>query len=181
MKITYTGRQVDLSKGELAKIEAKFGKVAKLLDGRDEREAHVVLSQERRQHKAEVIVRYHDNQLTGSGAGPDLFTACHGAIEKLEKQAIKVRTKWRDTKRTSRTAAAPVKDLPLEVEAPPASEKKKRIYRITNHARRKPITLDEAMMEMEKDLDYLVYRDASTERTSVLVRRRDGNFDLVEG
>lgn len=181
MKITYTGRQVDLSKGQLARIEAKFKKIAKLLDGRDEREAHVVLSQERHQHKAEVIVRYHDNQLTGKGEDPDLFTACHGAIEKLEKQAIKVRTKWRDTKRTSRAAVAPVKEMPQAVEAPPPSEAKARIYRITAHVRRKPITLDEAILEMEKDVDYLAYRDAGTERTSVLIRRRDGNLDLIEG
>ena len=33
---------------------------------------------------------------------------------------------------------------------------------------------------MEKDRSYLVYRDAETERVSVLVRRVDGHFDLVE-
>jgi putative sigma-54 modulation protein len=43
------------------------------------------------------------------------------------------------------------------------------------------MTLDEAVMEMEKNRDYLVYRDAETDRVSVLVRRRDGHFDLVEG
>jgi len=35
-------------------------------------------------------------------------------------------------------------------------------------------------MEMEKGNDYLVYRDALTSRVAVLVRRRDGNFDLIE-
>jgi hypothetical protein len=34
---------------------------------------------------------------------------------------------------------------------------------------------------MDKSRDYLVYRDAKSDRVSVLVRRRDGNFDLVEG
>jgi hypothetical protein len=33
---------------------------------------------------------------------------------------------------------------------------------------------------MEFDRDYFVYRDAATDRVSVLIRRRDGNFDLVE-
>jgi hypothetical protein len=40
--------------------------------------------------------------------------------------------------------------------------------------------LDEALLEMEKGRDYLVYRDAQTDRVAVLVRRRDGDFDLVE-
>jgi putative sigma-54 modulation protein len=35
-------------------------------------------------------------------------------------------------------------------------------------------------MAMEKKGDYVVYRDAETDRVSVLVRRRDGHFDLVE-
>jgi putative sigma-54 modulation protein len=42
------------------------------------------------------------------------------------------------------------------------------------------MTLDEAMLEMEKDRDYMVYRDAETDRLAVLVRRRDGHFDLVQ-
>jgi hypothetical protein len=28
--------------------------------------------------------------------------------------------------------------------------------------------------------DYVVYRDAETDRVNVLIRRRDGNFDLIE-
>jgi putative sigma-54 modulation protein len=66
---------------------------------------------------------------------------------------------------------------PTETDA--ETEPERRIYRV-NHQRRKPMTLDEALMEMEKERDYLVYRDAETDRVSVLVRRRDGHFDLVE-
>jgi putative sigma-54 modulation protein len=42
------------------------------------------------------------------------------------------------------------------------------------------MTLDEALIEMEKARDYLVYRDTETGRVNVLMRRRDGHFDLVE-
>jgi hypothetical protein len=46
------------------------------------------------------------------------------------------------------------------------------------------MTLDEALLEMDKNRDYLVYRDAAREKQgeglSVLVRRRDGHFDLIE-
>ena len=42
------------------------------------------------------------------------------------------------------------------------------------------MTLEEAVIEMEDDRDYLVYRDADKQCVSVLVRRRDGNFDLIE-
>ena len=55
-----------------------------------------------------------------------------------------------------------------------------RVYRVDNNQRHKPMTLDEAILEMEKERDYLVYRDVENDRLSVLMRRRDGHFDLVE-
>jgi putative sigma-54 modulation protein len=178
MKITYTGRQVELVPGQLKKIEAQFAKVGKLLDGREEKEAHVILSLERHLHQAEITVNYHNHQLVGIGSNADLTTAIHSAIEKLEKQSIKVRAKWRDTKRTPRKeteAAAP--EPAAEPEEP---ETQRHVNRINHHERRKPMTLDEALLQMEKGADYMVYRDAVTSRVAVLVRRRDGNFDLIE-
>jgi ribosome hibernation promoting factor len=183
MKITYTGRQVELAPAQLKKLEARFAKIGKLLDGKRECEAHVILSLERHLHHAEATVNYFNHQLVGLGSSTDLFTAIHSAAEKLEKQAVKARTKWRDTKRTPHKAAAEV-----EAEQPAAEEEvaeeagpERRVFRINHHQKRKPMTLDEAILEMDKNRDYLVYRDAQTDRISVLLRRRDGNFDLVEG
>ncbi|HUJ22606.1 MAG TPA: ribosome-associated translation inhibitor RaiA [Bryobacteraceae bacterium] len=181
MRITYTGRQVELAPAQLRKIQAQFTKIGKLLDGRDEREAHVILSHERHLHRAEVSVNYHNHPLVGIGENADLFTAIHAAVAKLEKQAIKVRAKWRDTKRTPRkTAAVETEAGRRSAEAPAEGAEEKSIFRINHHQYRKPMTLEEALLEMEKDRDYLVYRDAETDRLAVLVRRRDGNFDLVE-
>ncbi|MFN7993508.1 MAG: ribosome-associated translation inhibitor RaiA [Bryobacteraceae bacterium] len=179
MKITYTGRQVELAPAQLKKIEAQFAKVGRLLDGREEREAHVIVSLERHLHQAEITVNYHSHPLVGVGSSVDLFTAINSAVEKLEKQAIKVRAKWRDTKRVPRKeeAAAPPEPTP---EPETEAETARQIFRINHHERRKPMTLDEAVLEMEKGKDYLVYRDAVTDRIAVLLRRRDGNFDLVE-
>lgn len=181
MKIHYTGRQVELAPAQLRKIEAAFAKVGKLLDGREEEEAHVVLSTERHLNHVEVTVNYHNHSLVGIGSASDLFTAIHDAVEKLEKQALKVRTKWRDSKRVPRkgeeTEEEAGSEAEVEGEAEPAPAE---VLRVNHHQKRKPMTLDEALLEMEKGIDYLVYRDAATDRVSVLVRRRDGNFDLVE-
>ena len=180
MKITYTGRQVELVPAQFKKLEAQFAKLGKLLDGKREGDAHVVLSLERHLHHAEVTVNYYNHALVGIGSNSDLFTAIHSAAEKLEKQLLKAQTKWRDSKR------APRKGTELEAEAAPASEPEpqaeaaRRIFRVNHHQRRKPMTLEEAVLEMEKDRSYLVYRDSETDRVNVLLRRVDGNFDLVE-
>jgi putative sigma-54 modulation protein len=178
MKIAYTGRQVELAPAQLRKLQSRFSKIGKLLDGRRECEAHVILSLERRTHQAEVTINYYGQQLVGLGSSSDMFTAIHSAAEKLEKQAVKAREKWRDNKRAPREALAEP-EVPVEKGAEPEAER--RVYRVNHHQKRKPITLEEAMLVMEQKRDYLVYTDAETDRVSVLVRRPDGHFDLVEG
>jgi putative sigma-54 modulation protein len=184
MKITYTGRQVELAPAQLKKLEAQFSKIGKLLDGKRECESHVVLSMERHLQRAEATVNYFGHQLVGIGSSNDLFTAIHSAAEKLEKQAVKARTKWRDTKRSPRKASseaeAEAPEVPAEPESEPEAGAGRRVYHVNHHQKRKPMTLDEALLEMDKNRDYLVYRDAQTDRIAVLVRRRDGDYDLVE-
>ena len=183
MKITYTGRQVELKPAELKKLEARFAKIGKLLDGKREAEAHVILSIERHLHQAEATVNYYGHQLAGEGSSTDLFMAIHSAAEKLEKQAVKARTKWRDNKRTPRKSASEAEteatqpEVEVEAEAGAASER--RVYHVGHHKKRKPMTLEEALLEME-NRDYVVYLDAETDGVNVLVRRRDGHFDLIE-
>jgi putative sigma-54 modulation protein len=183
MKITYTGRQVELAPAELKKLEARFAKIGKLLDGKRECEAHVILSLERHLHHAEATIHYFNHQLVGLGSSAKLFEAIHGAAEKLEKQAVKTRTKWRDNKREPRKAGA---EAPLArraakgPEPEPEAEPDHLIYHVEDHKKRKPMTLDEAVLQLGEKRDYMVYRDAQTDRVMMLVRRRDGNFDLVE-
>lgn len=103
MKVTYTGRQVDLSPAQSAKLTAEFEKIGKLLDnGLGEAGAHVVLKHERHLNNVEITVPYHHHDLVGEGSDSDLFTAIHDAVGKLEKQALRVREKWRDSKRVPR-------------------------------------------------------------------------------
>jgi len=104
MKVTYTGRHIELSKvlspEQSLKLTAEFDKIGKLLDnGRGEAQAHVILAHERLTNNVEITVPYHHHELVGHGSHADLFSAFHAALDKLEGQAIKVRGKWRDGKR----------------------------------------------------------------------------------
>jgi len=194
MKITYTGRQVELAPAQTKKLQTQFSKIGKLLDGRRECEAHVVLSIERHLHRAEATINYYNHQLVGLGASADLFTAIHAAAGKLEKQAVKTREKWRDTRRAPREEGKEVEAAPA-VPAKPAKvrgrrvdaktmdqlpEAEQQVYRVDHHKKRKPMTVEEAVLDLDKSRDYVVYRDAQTGKTTVLIRRRDGHLDMVE-
>ena len=108
MKVTYKGMPHALPPKVQQKLDGKFAKIAKLLDGRGEREAHVIVTQERRMCCAEITLQFHDHKLVGKGSDADLFTALSMALEKLDSQAVKQRTKWRAThRRNGRGREAP--------------------------------------------------------------------------
>lgn len=183
MKITYTGIKQELSPKFQRKLDGKFAKLSKLLEKRGEIEAHVVVTVVRHLNKAEITVPYYEHELIGVGSDPDVFTAVSTALEKLEAQAVKNRGKRREKhrrkdelapKEAKASKAAPPEPAPAETSAPV------NVFRVNHHDQRKPMTLDEAILEMEEDRDYMVYRDAEREKVTVLVRRRDGHFDLIE-
>jgi putative sigma-54 modulation protein len=179
MKVHYTGKLEKLSPALERKLTARFGKLGKLLDRKSEKEAHVILTSERHLHRAEITVNWYDRPLVGVESAKDSYTALVNAIDNLEKQILKLRARWRDTKRGS---GARLKNAPLVEAAPPPSpeETGAQVFRVNNRAARKPMTVEEALLEFDERHDYLVYQDSDTDRTSVLVRRRDGNFDLIE-
>jgi len=195
MKITFTGKQDKLNASQERKLALAFARLSQLLEQRGEKGAQVILSTQRHLQHAEVRLNFYNNTLVGAGAAADQFTAIMDATGKVEKQAIKTRGKWRETKRATpsrktRAMAAPVEVAP-EVAAPPtsgkarkvatsASPKPSKVVKANAKANGKPMTVDEALMVMEDNRDYLVYRDAGTDKMNVLIRRRDGKVDLVE-
>jgi putative sigma-54 modulation protein len=179
VKVTYKGIQQDLPPKLQQKLDAKFSKLSKLLERRGEKEAHVIVTSERHLHRAEITLQFYDHQLVGIGSDSDLFNAVSAALTKLEKQAVKHRSKWREKAR--RTEPKIKTETAGKTREAASAEQSRRIYRVNHHERRKPITLEEAMLQMESGLNYLVYRDADKDRTSVLIRRSDGHYDLIEG
>ncbi|HUA21400.1 MAG TPA: ribosome-associated translation inhibitor RaiA [Bryobacteraceae bacterium] len=197
MNISYTGKYEALPPKQRARLEAKLQKLSKMLERRGEKEMHVILTQERFLHKVEITVNAWDHAIVGIGSGADPVVAANDAADKLEKQLLKLRNKWRDTKRSKDkeaeaeqgagvVAAAPPKNAKSAWPAPsaaPAAKNaaRKKVFRV-NHSdgSSKPMTLEEAMLELEESQDYLVYRDAQTDRVTVLMRRADGHFDLIE-
>ena len=115
MKVSYKGVKQELPSKIQEKLDAKFSKLSKLLERRGEREAHVVVTTERHLHKAEITLPFYDHQLVCVGSDSDLFTALSMALDKLEKQAVKLRDKWREKKRradSKNTASEPAEIFP---------------------------------------------------------------------
>lgn len=200
MKVIYTGKTKEFTPQLERKVTAKLSKLGKMIDRRGEHDAHLFHQQERHLHKVEVKMNFYDQAMCGAGADGDLLAAVTQAVDKLEKQLVKHRTRWRDTKRDPKatreskeqwgtpgeaaSAAAPA--APAARKAPKTKSASsagaaRRIYKVAHGIGQKPMSLEEAVIAMDDDVDYVVYRDSDRDRMSVLLRRRDGNFDLIEG
>jgi putative sigma-54 modulation protein len=198
MKLIVSGKTKEFTPEVQEKFSLKLGKLSKLIERRGEREAHVIHHMERHLHKIEVVMNLYDHQVAVNGSNTDLDSALTDAATKLEKQVVKMRTKWRTTHRDAKgvrsnkeawdkeaepvvTAAKPVKaKLNGNGQKSLSGPGKPKIFRVNYDEDRKPMTIDEAVMEMESGGHYTVFRNSQKNCLSVLVRRGDGNFDLIE-
>ncbi|MGI8962110.1 MAG: ribosome hibernation-promoting factor, HPF/YfiA family [Bryobacteraceae bacterium] len=193
MKLIYSGKPKEFTPELERKMDAKVAKLSKMIEQRGEREAHVTHRMERHLHKVEIVTNFYDHSLIGEAADADVATAFHQAVENLEKQVVKLRSRWRDTHRDPKSVRAnkqgwesnaapegqnPAENANAEVNAG-AAQPKPKIFRV-DYDGRKPMTIEEALLEMETQVDYVVYRDSDRDCLSVLVRRSDGSFDLIE-
>lgn len=192
MKLIYSGKTKEFTPELQEKVEGKLSKLSKHVEQRGEREAHISHQVVRHLHNICLEVKFYDHNVVAEGSNGDLEAAVCEAIEKLEAQILKLRDRWRDTHRDPKAvrnskenwdqpaAANGSVKAAVEPAVNGSNGKKPRIFRVTPQNGQKPMTVEEAMLEMESSDPYVVYRDADRDCVSVLVRRSDGNFDLIQ-
>jgi putative sigma-54 modulation protein len=190
MKLIYSGKTKDFTPELEEKITAKLKKLSKLSERVEQREVHLIHRAERHVHKVEITMNLPDHQLIGEGSDPDLSTSVAQALEKLGKQLLKCQARWRNTnaKEVRSSKESWETEAPVESSAPVKASKasvngtgrRPKIFHVNYTENRKPMTLEEAMLEMDEQTDYVVYRDSHRNCLSVLVKRPDGNYDLIE-
>ena len=188
MNVTYTGKHGDFTPEQQRKLDVKFGRLSKMIDPKgDDKQAHVIVTTERHLTHAKLTVNYYDKQVIGLGSGSDLFAGLTNAVDKVEDQLRELREKWRDNHREPKDRAlVGASDVAARMDSqergavsPGEEPEAQKVFRIDHHERRKPMTLEEAMLAID-GRDYVVYRDADKDCVSVLIRRKDGHFDLIE-
>jgi putative sigma-54 modulation protein len=169
MQIMVTFRQVEPSEGLRRHAEEKIQRIHKFL--RRPIEAHVTLSVVKRRHIAEVQLSAKHLNLTATEETGDLYSAIDLAMTKLERQVKKHVAKRKNHKGSID---------PTAVTAGPGFERTARLIR-TRRVAVKPMTLDEAVVQLRlQKAEFLVFKNAANEALTVIYRRKDGHFGLVE-
>jgi putative sigma-54 modulation protein len=176
MKIEYTGRNFTLSPAIKKHTTEHLSRIEDVLNGAVK--AHVILSVEKHhRHLAEVIINWHDRALTSTADTTDMYTSVARAVDRLRRQALKVKGKIIDRKHhaLATSAVAPSPTPPVQPTAPAPRIIRSRRYSV------KPMTPEEAVLRVsEAPEQFLVFRDAETDRIGVVYKRKDGNYGLIE-
>lgn len=179
MKIEFTGRHVEVTPAIRSHVESHFKKIEHIFNDSTAR-AHVIIDVEKGRHTGEIILSWRDHTLTTRVTNKDMYQALTRAIDKLEKQALKLKKKIIDSKQNSRKTRAAKTASPAEEAVADATGKRPRIILARRYAV-KPMTPEEAALRLSENSDqFIVFRDAETDRVGVLYKRKDGNFGLIE-
>ena len=176
MKFEYTGRHVEVSPAIRKHVEDHFKKLDHLFNNSGT-STHVIIAVEKNRQMGELVVHWRDHTLTAKDTNIDMYMALTRAITKIEKQALKLKKKIIDRKQGAKRTAvvAPEPDGRLEATPRPPRIIAARRYTV------KPMTAEEAALRLSGEADqFLVFRDADTERLGVIYKRKDGNYGLIE-
>ena len=99
MRLAITGRQVDITPGLRQLIEKRLAKLERILNDRAV-SAIVTLTKEKYRHVAELVVHAKgDHILTGLGQGNTWPLSIRQAVDKVERQATTLKSRWTEGKR----------------------------------------------------------------------------------
>ena len=198
MNVEYTGRQYEITPITRKQVEGGLEKIQKILGTF---ETHVILSTEKRRYIAEITVMVRNHApIVGLAEAQEMNTAIGGALDKIERQAVKYKTRWKSKKRQARkkmelsgesqqepTIAIAVNGdlttaVPVKVHSFPSRVRvtETHVTKSSDSVSYKPLTLEEAVKEAEfRDREVFVFRDLEG-RVKVLHRKRDGKMELIE-
>jgi putative sigma-54 modulation protein len=205
VNVEYTGRHYVVTPAIRKEVETGLTKLRKILG--DKFETKVILAVEKHRHKAEITISPRNGPLVGLAQAKDMAIAVNEALDHLEKQAVKYKTRWQSKKRSARKSEevkkwnghSPQPQMQPEealtkvgltektavavvVHRYPAVARTTEVHLVRSDeaVSMRPMTLEEAIKEAHfRDRDVFVFRDPKG-KVMVLHRTRDGKMELIE-
>ncbi|MBQ6488428.1 MAG: ribosome-associated translation inhibitor RaiA [Solobacterium sp.] len=172
MRFEIIGKNITITDLMRSKIEKKLSALEKYLLIDSDTKARVVARVYPNSQKIEVTIPTKVGILRSEVTHEDLYAAIDIAVDKLEDQLRRQKTRLNRRHRESLAEAF------LE-EAAEAEEKIVPVKTKTIQATK--LDLDEAIMQMElSSHDFYIYTDEDTGRISVVYLRNDGDYGVIE-
>lgn len=169
MKYTIRGQKLEVTDAIRDYAVSKIDKMEKYFENPDEVSVKVVFSIRGREQKVEITINGINFDLRSEVSHSDMYAAIDLAVDKLEQQMRKFKSKLMSKERVEIVYDDIIDDDDLEEVV-----KRKKVYL-------KPMDEEEAIMQMELlGHTFFVFKDIKTEKVNVLYKRLDGAYGVIE-
>ena len=174
MKKIITGRKVEVSDKLREQVEKKLGKLDKFFQ--EDSEMQVTFSEQKNVITVEVTVFDGSTLSRAEEKNEDKYVALDKIVDVLERQIRKNKTNLEKRLRARSITPPPYWDSIEEEEEEPEFK----IIRSKRYSL-KPMSPEEAVLEMNMlGHDFFIFKDAETFDTSIVYKRKNGGYGLIE-
>ncbi len=173
MKVTSSGKGMKIGKDLQGKIEEKIGKFGRYFG--DDATATVKVRPEKDQVRMEITFHVQNHFYRGETTAEDAVTALDLAVEVMEGQIRKHKTKLEKRMRDNSAIKEYFKNQTIE-EAQSVSKiiKRKKFDLI-------PMDAEEATLQMEMlGHSFLLFLNMENDKVNLVYKRKDGDYGLIE-
>jgi putative sigma-54 modulation protein len=163
MEVHFTGRHYEIAPELREYVARKLEKITNI----DDRigEVRVILTAESYRQIAEMKLAVHGREFVGTGESADMYASVDEVAEKLAEQLKRFKSRRIERNRRNGGRGHPAAEITLrEKHAPPI-----------------PLSVEEALAQLDEDGgEVLVFENSANRKTTVLYRRDDGTYGLIE-
>jgi len=176
MEIVIHGDKIKVTESMSDYINKKMEKLEKYLKNNDEIRANVIVRVRNNNQIVEITIPLKSFILRSEESKEDFYAAVDKAIEKLERQIRKNKTRL-TTKKLKNVYEFDFSDITIEEDED--TDKKNILKRKKIEV--KPMDEEEAILQMELlGHQFYVYKDSNSDKVCVVYKRKDGNYGVIE-
>ena len=173
MKITYTERKCNLRDNFKQRVEKKLSKFDKIFS--DEAQAFVVVTVDKNSQTVEITIRDKSMVYRAEKTMPEMNDALDKCVDVLGRQLRKNKSRLE-----KRLRQGSLEELVAPVDEPAVVEEEDYTVVRTKDIPVKPITVDEAILQMNMvGHKFFMFTNAETGEVNVVYLRDDGNYGLL--
>lgn len=172
MKFLIRGDKVKVTESIKKYAQSKLSRISKYFDTPDEITINSIIRVRNNKQIIEVTIPTKKYTLRAEEINDDLYAAIDLVIDKLERQIRKNKTRLKDKFKKEEIPEF-IFDFEEEIENNDKIIKRKNLDI-------KPMDEEEAILQMELiDHDFFVFKNIKEECISVLYKRKDGNYGII--
>lgn len=174
MKLNIRGSKLEITDAIKSYLESKVQKLDKYFENPEEITANIVAKTKGINQTVEITIPIKRAILRVEESNNDLYSSIDLAIDKLERQIRKNKTKIKQKNNRERFDMFVDFEIEEEYEDTETIVKRKTIDM-------KPMSEEEAILQMDLlGHEFFIFKNSDTDNNAVLYKRKDGNYGIIE-